>query len=188
MGALICSGMTSLDGYIADERGDFSWAAPDAAEHRFVNRLERSIGTYLYGRRMYEVMRFWETADTVPDLSQAEREYAEIWQAADKIVYSPTLAEAPTRRTRLERVFDPDTVRRMKAESTSDLSISGPGFAAHALRAGLVDEIWMLVHPIVLGGGTSLLPDGVRLDLVLLDERRFGNGVVYMRYGVIPDR
>ncbi|KRE31008.1 dihydrofolate reductase family protein [Agromyces sp. Soil535] len=188
MGSLICTGITSLDGYIADEHGDFSWGVPDAAEHTFVNDLERPVGTYLYGRRMYDVMRFWETADGMPDLPEAERDYAAIWQAADKVVYSSTLADTPTRRTRLERSFDADAVRRMKAESVRDLSISGPGLAVHAFRAGLVDEVRMLLHPVVLGGGTSFLPDGVRLDLELLDERRFGNGVVFLRYAVLESR
>jgi len=187
MGALVCAGITSLDGYIADENGDFSWAAPDAAVHAFVNDLERPIGTHLYGRRMYEVMRSWETVDAESGGPDVERDYAAIWQAADKIVYSSTLAEAPTGRTRLERVFDPGAVRRMKAESTRDLSISGPGLAAHAFRAGLVDEVLMFVNPVAVGGGTSFLPHRLRLDLELRDEHRFRNGVVYLRYGVIAD-
>lgn len=182
MGRLICTGITSLDGYIADERGDFSWAAPDAAVHAFVNDLERSIGTYLYGRRMFEVMRYWETAHEQPDRPQVERDYTSVWQAADKVVFSTTLDEAGTKRTRLERDFDADAVRRMVESSTRDVSVSGPGLAAHAFRAGLVDEVRMFLHPVIVGGGTRFLPDGVRLPLRLRDERRFDNGVVYLRY------
>jgi dihydrofolate reductase len=188
MGRLVCTGITSLDGYIADAGGDFSWAAPDAAEHAFVNDLERATGTYLYGRRMYEVMRYWETADTGPDRPEAERDYTGIWRGADKVVYSSSLAEATTRRTRLERSFNVDEVRRLKAESERDLSISGPGLAAHAFRAGLVDEVRMLVHPVIVGGGTSFLPDGVRLDLELREERTFDTGVVFLRYDVLTGR
>jgi dihydrofolate reductase len=188
MGALICAGITSLDGYIADEQGDFSWGRPDAELHSFVNELERPVGTYLYGRRMYEVMRFWQTADREHDLPPAEREYAEIWQDTDKVVYSSSLDEASTPRTRIERAFDADAVRRMKAEAERDLSISGPHLAEHAFRAGLVDEVWMFVHPVAVGGGTPLLPRGIRLDLELRDERRFATGVVYLRYGVLGAR
>jgi dihydrofolate reductase len=184
MGALITSGITSLDGYIADRDGDFSWGAPDVDVHSFVNDLERSIGTCLYGRRMYEVMRYWETAADTPDLPAVAREYAAIWRDSDKVVFSSSLEETPTGRTRLERAFDPDAVRRMKAESERDLSVSGPGLAANAFRAGLVDEVRMFLYPVVLGGGTSFLPDGVRLDLELLDERRFEHGVVFLRYAV----
>jgi dihydrofolate reductase len=184
MGALVSAGIMSLDGYIADERGDFSWGAPDADVHAFVNDLERSIGTYLYGRRMYEVMRYWETAADVPDQPAVGREYAAIWRDTDKVVYSSSLDEAPTGRTRLERAFDPDAVRRMKAESERDLSVAGPGIAANAFRAGLVDEVQMFLYPVVLGGGTAFLPDGLRLDLELLDERRFDHGVVFLRYSV----
>lgn len=185
MGSLIVTGITSLDGYIADEHGDFSWGTPDAAVHAFVNDLERPIGTYLLGRRMYEVMRFWETADTVPDLPPAEREYAEIWRGIDKVVYSSSLADAPTSRTRIERRFDPDDVRRMKAESERDLSVAGPHLAVHAFHAGLVDEVRMFVYPVIVGGGTALLPTGVRLDLELRDEHLFDAGVVYLRYAVV---
>jgi dihydrofolate reductase len=188
MAALICGAMTSLDGFISDERGDFSWATPDAELHTFVNELERPIGTYLYGRGMYEVMRFWQTADTEHDLPAAEQEYAAIWQDTDKVVYSSTLAEASTPRTRLERRFDADGVRRMKGEAERDLSISGPHLAEHAFRAGLVDEVWMFVHPVIVGGGTPLLPRGIRLDLELRDEQRFATGVVYLRYGVLGGR
>ena len=188
MGALICAGITSLDGYIADERGDFSWGRPDAELHSFVNELERPVGTYLYGRRMYEVMRFWQTADTEHELPDAEAEYAAIWKDTDKVVYSSTLTDVPTPRTRLERAFDADAVRRMKSEAAHDLSISGPHLAEHAFRAGLVDEVLMFVHPVAVGGGTPLLPRGIRLDLELRDERRFSTGVVYLRYGVLGVR
>lgn len=188
MGALVSGGIMSLDGYIADEHGDFGWGMPDVEVHAFVNDLERSVGTYLYGRRMYEVMRFWETAADLPDLPPVEREYAAIWRDADKFVYSSSLEAAPTSRTSIERAFDPDIIRRLKAGSGRDLSISGPGLAAHAFRAGLVDEVWMLLCPVVLGGGTAFLPDGVRLDLQLLDERRFDRGVVYLRYAVREER
>ena len=188
MGALICAGITSLDGYIADERGDFSWGRPDSELHSFVNELERPVGTYLYGRRMYEVMRFWQTADTEHELPDAEREYAGIWQDTDKVVYSSTLTEVQTPRTRLERTFDADAVRRMKSEADRDLSVSGPHLAEHAFRAGLVDEVHLFVHPVAVGGGTALLPRGIRLDLELRDERRFATGVVYLRYGVLEAR
>lgn len=184
MGRLISTGMTSLDGYIADERGDFSWAAPDVAVHAFVNDLERSVGTYLYGRRMFEVMRYWETADREPDRPGVERDYTGVWQAADKVVFSTTLDETGTKRTRLERRFDAEAVRRLVEGSTHDVSVSGPGLAAHAFRAGLVDEVRLFLHPVVVGGGTRFLPDGVRLALELQDERRFDNGVVFLRYAV----
>jgi dihydrofolate reductase len=179
------SAITSLDGYVADDEGSFDWAAPDEATHRFVNDLERPIGTYLYGRRMYEVMRYWETAPT-DDRSSYLAEYARIWQAADKIVFSTTLADAPTARTKLERRFDPDVIRAMKAESDRDLSVGGPGLAAAAIGAGLVEELHRFVAPAVVGGGTPFLPPGVRLDLVLVDERRFPNGTVFLHYRVKP--
>jgi len=184
VGRLICTGMTSLDGFIADERGDFSWAAPDAAVHAFVNDLERSIGTYLYGRRMFEVMRYWETADAQADRPEVERDYTSVWQAADKVVFSTTLDEAGTKRTRLERSFDPEAVRRLVEGSTRDVSVSGPGLAAHAFRAGLVDEVQLFVCPVIVGGGTRFLPDGVRLSLELGEERRFDSGVVFLRYRI----
>ncbi|WP_136708942.1 dihydrofolate reductase family protein [Agromyces sp. H66] len=184
MGRLVTSGLTSLDGYIADERGDFSWGEPDAAVHAFVNDLERSIGTYLYGRRMFEVMRGWEHAHEEPDRPEVERDYTSVWQAADKVVFSTSLDDAGTRRTRVERSFDADAVRDLVQSSTRDVSISGPGLAAHAFRAGLVDEVRLFLHPIVVGGGTRFLPDGVRLLLELVEERRFDNGVVFVRYRV----
>jgi dihydrofolate reductase len=179
---LIYSAITSLDGYVADERGKFDWSAPDDEVHRFVNDLERPIGTYLYGRRMYEVMVYWETAHTVADQPPFIRDYTEIWQAADKIVYSKTLDEVSSARTGIEREFDPEQVRQLKAQAERDLSVGGPDLAAQAIRAGLVDEYHLFVTPIVVGGGTQSLPDGVRLQLELLAERRFANGVVYLRY------
>jgi dihydrofolate reductase len=179
---LIYSAITSLDGYVADEEGNFDWAAPDDEVHAFVNDLERPIGTYLYGRRMYEVMRYWETAHTVADQPSTVRDYAELWRAADKVVYSKTLQEATTARTRIERDFDPQAIREMKASADRDLSVGGPGLAARAIDAGLVDELLRFVAPIVVGGGTRWLPGGVRIELELRDERRFGGGVVFLRY------
>ena len=182
MAKLIYSAITSLDGYTADTDGNFDWAEPDDEVHRFVNDLERPVGTYLYGRRMYDVMAYWETAHAAPDQSPATLDYAAVWQAADKVVYSRTLASPSTARTRIERDFDPSVVRQMKATATHDMSVGGPELAAEALRAGLVDEIQLFVNPVVVGGGTRSLPDTVRVQLELLGEQRFGNGVVYLRY------
>jgi dihydrofolate reductase len=182
MTKLIYSAMTSLDGYIADEDGNFDWAVPDEEVHTFINDLERPVGTYLYGRRMYEVMVGWETDPTLADQSPVMRDFAEIWQAADKIVYSKTLDTVATARTRIERAFDPEAVRQMKAAAGGDLSVGGPDLAAQALKAGLVDECHLFVTPMIVGGGNRSLPDKVRLKLELLDERRFGNGMVYLRY------
>jgi dihydrofolate reductase len=178
---LIYTAIASLDGYTADEAGNFDWAAPGAELHAFVNDLEREVGTHLYGRLMYETMAVWETMDVSaePDVM---RDYAEIWRAADKVVYSRTLAAPATPRTRIEREFDPEAVRRMKEEADRDISVGGPGLAAHALRAGIVDEIQLFLIPAAVGGGTRALPDGLRLDLDLLDERRFESGAVYLRY------
>jgi dihydrofolate reductase len=178
---LIFSAIASLDGYTADEAGKFDWAAPDAELHAFVNDLERGVGTHLYGRRMYQTMAVWETMDVSaePDVM---RDYAGIWRAADKVVYSRTLAAASTPKTRIEREFDPEAVRRMKETAERDISVGGPGLAAHALRAGVVDEIQLVLVPVVVGGGTRALPDGLRADLDLLDERRFASGAVYLRY------
>ena len=180
MAKLIYAAITSLDGYVADRDGNFDWAAPDAEVHAFVNELERPIGTYLYGRRLYEVMLHWETPP--PADAQVERDYAAIWQAADKVVYSRTLETVSSARTRIEREFDPEAVRQMKAFLRRDISVGGPELAAQALAAGLVDEIHLLVTPVVVGGGTRSLPDDVSLRLELLDERRFGNGVVHLHY------
>jgi dihydrofolate reductase len=179
---LIYSAITSLDGYIADEDGNFDWAAPDEEVHTFVNDLERPVGTYLYGRRMYEVMAYWETAHTLADQTPVEHDFAEIWQAADKIVYSKTLEALSSTRTRIERDFDPEAVRQMKAEAERDITVGGPDLAAQAIKAGLVDEFHLFVAPFVVGGGKQALPDHVRLKLELLDERRFGSGVVHLRY------
>jgi dihydrofolate reductase len=184
MANLIYSAIASLDGFTADGNGDFDWAAPDAEVHAFVNDNERPVGTYLYGRRMYETMVYWETASTGDDQPDAGREYARIWQAADKVVYSSTLDSVSSTRTRLERKFDPDAVRRLKKAAERDVSVGGPGLAAHALAAGLVDECHLFLNPVVVGGGTRALPAGLHLDLELLDERRFGNGVVYLRYRI----
>jgi dihydrofolate reductase len=182
MAKLIYSAIASLDGYVADEDGNFDWSAPDEEVHSFVNDLERPVGTYLCGRRMYEVMSYWETAHTLPDQPPFIRDYAEIWQAADKIVYSKTLEAASSARTRIEREFDPDAVRQMKASAGRDLTVGGPDLAAQAIRAGLVDELHLFLAPILVGGGKQSLPDDVRVQLELLDERRFGNGVVHLHY------
>jgi dihydrofolate reductase len=182
MAKLIYSAITSLDGYVADEDGNFDWAAPDEEVHSFVNDLERPVGTYLYGRRIYEVMVYWETAHTLVDQPAVERDFAEIWQAADKIVYSKTLETVSSARTRIERDFDPEAVRQMKASADSDISVGGPDLAAQAIKAGLVDELHLFLSPIAVGGGKRSLPDNVQLKLELLNERRFGNGVVHLHY------
>jgi dihydrofolate reductase len=182
MAKLIYSAIASLDGYVADEDGNFDWAAPDEEVHSFVNELARPIGTYLCGRRMYEVMAYWETADAVADQPPVVQDFAEIWQAADKIVYSKTLATVSAARTRIEREFDPDAVRQLKAAAGRDISVGGPELAAQAIEAGLVDEFHLFVSPIVVGGGKRSLQDGLRMTLDLLEERRFGNGMVYLRY------
>jgi dihydrofolate reductase len=179
---LIYSAITSLDGYVADAAGNFDWAAPDEELHSFVNDLERPLGTYLYGRRMYEVMTFWETAHTLPDEPAVMRDFATIWQAANKIVYSRTLTVASTARTRLERDFDPEAVRQMKTEAERDIAVGGPDLAAHAIKAGLVDEYHLFITPVVVGGGKRSLPNDVRVDLDLIDERRFAGGTVYLHY------
>jgi dihydrofolate reductase len=181
---LIYFTIESLDGYVADADGSFDWGAPDEEVHAFVNDLERPVGTYLYGRRMYEVMLAWEALK--PDgESPAIRDFAEIWRAADKIVYSSTLGAASSARTRLERQFDPEAVRRLKESAARDLAVGGPTLAARAFEAGLVDELHVVVAPIVVGGGKRSLPDGVRLKLDLVDERRFGNGMVHLRYHIV---
>jgi dihydrofolate reductase len=181
MAKLIYSAIASLDGYVADEDGNFDWAEPDEEVHTSVNELERRVGTYLYGRRMYEVLVAWETVD-LADQPPFIRDYAEIWRAADKIVYSTTLQAVSSARTRIERAFDPEAVRQMKASAERDLSVGGPHLAARAIEAGLVDEFHLFLTPIVVGGGTRALPDDVRVQLLLLDERRFGNGVVHLHY------
>jgi dihydrofolate reductase len=182
MAKLIYSAIASLDGYVADEDGNFDWAAPDEEVHSFVNDLERPVGTYLYGRRMYEVMVFWERAHTLPDQSPSVQDFAQIWQAADKVVYSTTLEGVSSARTGIERAFDPDAVRQMKASARHDITVGGPDLAGQAIKAGLVDELHLFVAPIIVGGGRQSLPNDIRLELDLVDERRFGNGVVYVRY------
>lgn len=182
---LIYSMLTSLDGYTEDERGNFGWGAPEDEEvHSYINELGSSTGTYLYGRRMYETMVYWETAHTIPDLPKFVLDWARQWQAAEKIVYSRTLIEPRSARTRIEREFDPEAVRRLKAEARHDLTVDGPELAAQAVRAGLVDEFQLIVCPVILGGGKRFFPDGVRLNLELLEERRFGNGVMVLRYAI----
>jgi dihydrofolate reductase len=181
MGKLTYLMLMSLDGYIADEEGKFDWAEPDAEVHTLVNDLTRPVGTYLYGRRMYEVLVAWETLPT-EDQPAYIRDFAEIWRAADKVVYSRSLEAPSSRRTRIEREFDPEVLRRMKDSAERDLAIGGPELAAQAIRAGLVDEWHLFLAPIVVGGGTKALPEGVRVPLELVNERRFGNGTVYVRY------
>ena len=185
MGKLIYSMLTSLDGYTEDAHGRFGWGAPEDEEvHSYINTLASSLGTYLYGRRMYETMVYWETAQTIPDQPRFVLDWARQWQAAEKIVYSRTLAEPRSARTRVERQFDPDTVQRFTAAAEHDISVDGPELAAQAIRAGIVDEFQMIVCPVLVGGGKRFFPDGVRLDLELLEERRFGSGVLILRYGV----
>ena len=182
MAKLIYSAITSLDGYVADEDGSFDWDEPDEEVHTFLNDLERPVGTYLYGRRMYEVMVFWETALTLADQPPVMQDFAQIWQAADKVVYSTTLRTASSARTRIEADFDPEAVRQMKASTERDITVGGPDLAAQAITAGLVDECHLFVAPIVVGGGTRAFPNKVRLELELLDERRFGSGMVHLHY------
>jgi len=182
MAKLIYSAITSLDGYVADENGNFDWAAPGEEVHAFVNDLERPVGTYLYGRRMYEVMRYWETAPTSGEVAPVMRDYAEIWQAANKIVFSKTLEEVFTARTRIEHDFDPEAIRQLKASAERDITVGGSELAGQAIKAGLVDELHVFLTPVVVGGGNQALPNGVRVNLELLDERRFGNGVVHLQY------
>jgi dihydrofolate reductase len=179
---LIYSTIASLDGYVADEDGNFDWAAPDEEVHAFVNELERPVGTYLYGRRMYEVMTYWETAGTDAD-HPVMRDFAEIWRAADKIVYSRTLSEVSSAKTRLEREFDPEAVRELVASESSDVGIGGPELAAEALRVGLVDECQVFLAPVVVGAGKRSLPAGVFARLELLEQGCFEGGFAYLRYG-----
>jgi dihydrofolate reductase len=187
MAKLIYSAIGSLDGYVEDASGKFEWAAPDEQVHAFVNELERPIGTYLYGRRMYETMVFWETVDPDGDRSAVAREFAAIWQAAEKVVYSRTLETVSSARTRIERVLDPDAIERMKQSSGSDISIGGAELAGQAIAAGLVDEMQLLLVPVLVGGGKRALPNDVRARLELLDERRFQSGAVFLRYRAAAD-
>ena len=179
MANLIYSAIASLDGFTEDEHGRFEWAAPDEEVHAFVNDLERPVGTYLYGRRMYETMVYWETDD---DQAPVARDFGEIWRAAEKVVYSRTLPTVSSERTRIERELDVATIRRLKESSTSDISIGGPQLAGQAITEGLVDECHLLLAPVVVGGGKRALPTGVRAELELLDERRFGSGFVFLHY------
>jgi dihydrofolate reductase len=184
MAKLIYAAIASLDGYVEDEKGRFDWAAPDEEVHAFVNDLERPVGTYLYGRRMYETMVFWETVSTGTDQPAVTRDFAEIWRAAEKVVYSRNLETVSSARTRIERDLDPDAVRALKETSEADITIGGADLAGQALALGLVDECHLFLGPIMVGGGKRALPDGVRAQLELLGERRFRNGVVHLRYRV----
>ncbi len=185
MAKLIYSAITSLDGYVEDEQGRVDWAAPDEEVHAFVNDLERPIGTYLYGRRMYETMVFWETVSTEADEPAVFSDYAGIWRAAEKIVYSRALQTVSSARTRIEREFDPDAVRRLKDTSAGDITIGGAELAGQAIAAGLVDEYHLFLNPIVMGGGKRALPNNVHGQLELLDERRFRSGVVHLHYQAV---
>ncbi|AXH96543.1 dihydrofolate reductase family protein [Ornithinimicrobium avium] len=184
MGKLIYAANVSLDGYLEDKDGSFDWSVPDDEVHAFWNEHERGIGTSLYGRRMYETMRVWEDDDWLESEPAVVHDYAQIWRAGDKVVYSATLASVSTARTRIERRFDPEAVRRLKEASGADLSIGGAAIGAEAFRHGLVDECVLLLCPVLVGGGKPALPRGVRLDLALLDHRRFDNGVLYVRHAV----
>lgn len=184
MARLVYFTIASLDGYVEDETGRFSWARPDDEVHQFVNDLERDVGTYLYGRRMYETMAVWETDPSLAEHSAATRDYAEIWGRAEKIVYSRTLTEVSTRRTRIEPSFHAEAVRELKASAESDLGIGGAELAAEAFRAGLVDECHLVLAPVVVGTGKPAFGD-VRVELELLEERRFESGMVFVRYGVL---
>ncbi|WP_026555681.1 dihydrofolate reductase family protein [Arthrobacter sp. 35W] len=186
MAKLIYTAITSLDGYVADAEGNFDWSMPDGQVHAFINGLERRCGTYLLGRRMYDVMAVWDDFHGRTDLPAEMQEYADIWHDADKIVYSTTLETVTAARTRLEKKFDAGAVAALKAASVGDISVGGPTLAAEAIRAGLVDEIIQFISPIVVGGGIPFLPDGVKLALELVDERRFDNGVVYLAYRCNP--
>jgi dihydrofolate reductase len=184
MAKLIYSVQTSLDGYVNDTEGNFDWARPDEEIHSLENEIERPLGTYLYGRRMYEVMRYWQDPPDLAAQAAYIKDFAEIWQGADKIVYSRSLDSASTPRTRIESEFNRDAVRELKDTAEADLGVGGSGLAAEALRAGLVDELHQVVYPVVVGGGTSWLPDELRLDLELLDERRFALGAVHLHYAI----
>jgi dihydrofolate reductase len=184
MARLLYTTIVSVDGYVNDSSGHFEWAAPDAEVHAFVNDLERDVGTYLCGRRLYETMVYWESAPTDDPEHHIDHDYARIWQAAHKIVYSRTLEKVSSDRTTLAREFDPGAVQRLVASAERDVSIGGPHLAAEALHAGIVDELRLIRVPAVVGGGTASLPDGIRLDLELLDGRRFAGGTTYARYAV----
>jgi dihydrofolate reductase len=183
---LIYTAITSLDGYVEDDNGGFDWAEPDEEVHAFVNEIERSAGTYLYGRRMYQTMAGWENMYGGADRPAVAQDFAQIWQAAEKVVYSTTLRTASTARTRIEPRFDPAAVMTMKRGAERDLSVGGANLAAQAIRAGLVDECHLLINPVLVGGGKAALPQQLRLGLELLGERRFGNGVVHLHYRIMP--
>ncbi len=182
MAKLIYSAIASLDGYIEDQDGKFDWAMPGEEVHGFINDLERAAGTYLYGRRMYETMAVWETDPSLAAESPHMRDFAGIWQAAEKFVYSRTLGAVSTAKTWIERNFDPEAIRQLKAATSHDILIGGPDLATHAFRAGLVDECHLFLAPIVVGGGKKSLPQNARLGLELLGERHFGSGMVHLRY------
>jgi dihydrofolate reductase len=182
MEKLVYSAIASLDGYTADESGGFDWAAPDSEVHAFVNETERGIGTYLYGRRMYETMLFWETVDATENQPAEARDFTQIWRGADKVVYSRTLRTVSSARTRIEPVFDPQAVRQLKRAAGHELSVGGPGLAGQAMAAGLVDEVHLFLTPVTVGGGTRALPDHYRSTLVLLAVDRFEGGVVHLHY------
>jgi dihydrofolate reductase len=183
MAKLIYGMIQSLDGYVEDENGKFGWGVPeDENVHAYINELASSVGTYLYGRRMYETMVFWETAHLIPGEPHVFLDWARQWQAAEKVVYSRTLNETRSKRTRIEREFDPDAVRKLKASSERDITVDGPELAAHAIKAGLVDEFQLIIGPALAGGGKRFFPTGVQLDLELVGERRFDSGVVVLRY------
>jgi dihydrofolate reductase len=184
MGKIVYSAIASVDGYTADATGNFDWAAPDPEVHAFVNELERGVATYLYGRRMYETMRVWQNMPESPDEPAVVSEFANIWREADKIVYSSTLTEVSTPRTRILRRFEPDAVRELAAASDGDVGVGGPTLAAEAFRAGLVEEVQLFQVPISVGGGTPALPRDLVVPLTLLDEHRFDGGTVFLRYRV----
>jgi dihydrofolate reductase len=182
MARLIYSAIVSADGYVEDAAGGFDWAAPDEEVLSFVNDLERPVGTYLYGRRMYQTMLYWETADPAPGQPPSVRDFTKLWQAAEKIVFSKTLRSASSARTRIERSFDPDMIRQLKSATDQDMSVGGAALAGQAIEAGLVDELQLILVPVIVGGGKPALPSGVRLHMELLDTRRFANGTVFLRY------
>ncbi len=185
MGQLIYSAITSLDGYIEDRDGGFTWGMPDDDVHTCINNLERGIGTYLYGRRLYDVMKSWEPLFGQPDQGRVVRDYAAIWHMTEKVVFSRTLEEVSTARTRIERSFDPETIRTLKAQAEEDISIGGAELAATAFKEGLVDQIHLFLSPILVGGGKAALPDAPATRVELLDQRAFGNGVVHLHYRVL---
>ena len=184
MSKLTYTALMSLDGFIEDPDGQFEWAMPDVELHSYINDLQLPVGGHIYGRRMYETMAVWETIEDKPGVSAVEAEFAEVWRAADKVVYSRTLAAVSTPRTRLEREFDPEAVRQMVEAADHEISIGGPGIAEHAFRAGLVDEVHLFVFPVVVGGGKAALPRGMRVDLELLEERQFHGGVMHLHHRV----